>query len=117
LIASTAPLGPAGSGLAGARPASATLPLPTSQAAVSDPDGAQPAPGGSLPDPMPLAPGFSHGSLNMTPPMTVGAHMHDCPLPTTVYSQSSALTFSLRAPSDDVVAIFTATRATVAAAR
>jgi hypothetical protein len=84
---------------------------------VSDPDGAQPAPGGSLLDAMLLAPGFPHGSLDMTPPMTVGAHMRDCPPPTTVYSQSSALTFSLRAPWDDAAAILTVTRATVAVAR
>jgi hypothetical protein len=53
----------------------------------------------------------------MTPPMTVGAHMRDCPPPTTVYSQPSALISSLRAPSDDAAGILTATWDAVTAAR
>jgi hypothetical protein len=40
-----------------------------------------------------------------------------CPLATTVYSQPSTITSSLRAPSDDAAAILTATRAAVTAAR
>jgi hypothetical protein len=76
----------------------------------------------SLPDVLPdavllrsqlLVPGFPHGLLGMT----VGAHMRDCPPPMTVYSHPFALTSSLRAPSDDVVAILVATQAAVTAAR
>jgi hypothetical protein len=43
--------------------------------------------------------------------------VHSVPLPTTVYSQPSAITSSLRAPSDDAAAILAATRAAVMAAR
>jgi hypothetical protein len=144
-----------GSGLDGARPASAAPPPPASQAAVSGPDDARPAPGGSLPDVVVLsqvsaadgspdflsgalgsalsipdvlpdavllrsqllALSFPHGLLGMTPPMTVGAHMRDYPPPTTVYSQSSALTSSLRAPSDDAATILAEIGVAVAAAR
>jgi hypothetical protein len=60
-----------------------------------------------------LTPGFPHVPLD-TP---VGAPVRDCPPPMTVYSQPSAITSSLRAPSDDAAAILAATRAAVTAAR
>jgi hypothetical protein len=60
-----------------------------------------------------LAPGFPHVPLD-TPGR---APVHSVPLPTTVYSQPSAITSSLRAPSDDAAAILAATRAAVMAAR
>jgi hypothetical protein len=148
------PPSPAGSSLAGARPAagssrsfacapSGRVQPPTGLGRpLASPRRHGPPPGGqasaaagspgflssalSLPDVMPdvvllrsqlLASGFPHGPLDMTPPMTVGAHMRDCPPPTTVYSQPFTLTSSLRAPSDDVAAILAATRAAVTAAR
>jgi hypothetical protein len=60
-----------------------------------------------------LAPGFPHISLGTT----VGAHVRDSPPLMTIYSQPSAITSSLRAPSDDAAAILAATRAAVTAAR
>jgi hypothetical protein len=48
--------------------------------------------------------------------MTVGAHVRDCPPLMTVYSQPSAITSSLRAPSDEAATILLATRAAVTAA-
>jgi hypothetical protein len=49
--------------------------------------------------------------------MTIGAHVRDCPPLMTVYSQPSAITSSLCAPSDDTAAILAATRTAVTAAR
>eukprot|EP00267_Zea_mays_P051678 XP_020404662.1 uncharacterized protein LOC109944343 [Zea mays] len=60
-----------------------------------------------------LAPGFPHVPLGTT----VGAPVRDCPPLVIVYSQPSAVTSSLRAPSDDAAAILAATRSAVAAAR
>jgi hypothetical protein len=75
-----------------------------SQAAVSGPDGARPAPDVSLPDATLLPPGFLGGLLGVTPQ-------------TIVYIQSSTLTSTLRAPSDDAAAILAATQAAVVATR
>jgi hypothetical protein len=87
-------------------------------ATAPGPDGSRPAPVLSLPDAtlfrsQLLAPGFPHVPLD-TPG---GAPVRNIPLPTTVYSQPSVITSSLRAPSDDVAAILAATRAAVTAAR
>jgi hypothetical protein len=60
-----------------------------------------------------LAPGFSHVPLEMP----VGALVRDRPPPLTIYSQPSAITSSLCAPSDDAAALLVATRAVVTAAR
>jgi hypothetical protein len=60
-----------------------------------------------------LAPGFPHVPLDMP----VGPPVHDHPPPLTVYSQLSAITSSMRAPSDDAAALLVATRATVSVAR
>jgi hypothetical protein len=49
--------------------------------------------------------------------MIGGTPMRGCPLSTTIYSQPSAITSSLHAPSDDVAALLAATRAAVTAAR
>jgi hypothetical protein len=59
-----------------------------------------------------LAPGFPHVPLDTTG----GAPVRGCPLPTTVYSQPSAIISSLRTPSDDVAAILATTRAAVTVA-
>jgi hypothetical protein len=96
-------------------------PAPTQSATLASapgPDGSWPAPVLSLPDAallrsQLLAPGFPHVPLD-TPG---GAPVRSVPLPTTVYSQPSAITSSLRAPSDDAVAILAATRAAVTVAR
>jgi hypothetical protein len=96
-------------------------PAPTQSAtlaAAPSPDGSRPAPVLSLTDAallrsQLLAPGFPHVPLDTTG----GAPVRSCPLPTTVYSQLSAITSSLCAPSDDVAAILAATRAAVTAAR
>jgi hypothetical protein len=94
-------------------------PAPTQSAtlaAAPGHDGSQPAPALSLPDvallrSQLLASGFPHV------PTTSGAPVRGCPLPTTVYSQSSAIISSLRTPSDDADTILAATRAAVTAAR
>jgi hypothetical protein len=85
-------------------------------AAAPGHDGSQPAPALSLPDAallrsQLLASGFPHV------PTTGGAPVRGCPLPTTVYSQSSAIISSLRTPSDDAAAILAATRPAVTTAR
>jgi hypothetical protein len=59
-----------------------------------------------------LALGFPHVPLDTT----VGAPVRDCHPPMTVYSQPSAITSTLCAPSDDAAAILAATRAAVTAA-
>jgi hypothetical protein len=62
-----------------------------------------------------LAPGFPHVRLDMSvaPPPPV----HDRPPPLTIYSQPSAITSSLCASSDDIVALLVTTRVAVTAAR
>jgi hypothetical protein len=60
-----------------------------------------------------LAPGFPHVPLGTM----VGAPVRDCTSPMTAYSQPSAITSSLCAPSDDAAAILAATRAAVTTAR
>eukprot|EP00267_Zea_mays_P053414 XP_020406535.1 vegetative cell wall protein gp1-like [Zea mays] len=94
-------------------------PTPTQSAtltAAPGHDGSPSAPALSLPDvallrSQLLAPGFPHVTT------TGGAPVRGCPLPTTVYSQPSAIISSLRTPSDDAAAILAATRAAVTAAR
>jgi hypothetical protein len=49
--------------------------------------------------------------------MTVGVPVRDYPPPLTVYSQPSAITSSLCAPSDDIATILAATWAAVTVAR
>jgi hypothetical protein len=89
--------------------------LSATLAAAPGHDGSPPAPAFYLPDAallrsQLLAPGFPHV------PTIGGAPVRGCPLPTTVYSQSSAIISYLRTPSDDA-AILAATRAAVTAAR
>jgi hypothetical protein len=124
---------PAGSGRAGLpSPTTRPIPLPTGVASA-------PISSTSLPDPHPaaaslypgflssalslpdaalfrsqlLAPGFPHVPLDMP----VEAPVRDRPLQLTVYSQPSAITSSLRAPSNDAAALLVTTRAVVTAAR
>jgi hypothetical protein len=90
----------------------------TSARADPSPDGSRSAPVLSLPDAallhsQLLVPGFPHVPLDTTG----GAPVRGCSVPTTVYSQLSAITSSLRAPSDDAAALLAATRAAVTAAR
>eukprot|EP00267_Zea_mays_P045755 XP_020398082.1 uncharacterized protein LOC109941478 [Zea mays] len=94
-------------------------PMPTQTAtlaAAPGHDGSPPAPALSLPDAallrsQLLAPGFPHVTTTGRGPV------RGYPLPTTVYSQSSATISSLRTPSEDAAAILAATRAAVTAAR
>eukprot|EP00267_Zea_mays_P045015 XP_020397249.1 calphotin-like [Zea mays] len=67
--------------------------------------------------PLCFAPSCWHRAFHIPLDTTGGAPMHGCPLPATVYSQPSAITSSLRAPSDDAAAILAATRVAVTAAR
>jgi hypothetical protein len=93
-------------------------PTPTQTAtlaAAPGHDGSPPSPALSLPDAallrsQLLAPGFPHVT------MTGGGPVRGCPLPTTVYSQPSAIISSLRTPSEDAAAILAATRVAVTAA-
>jgi hypothetical protein len=88
-------------------------PAPTqsaSLAAAPGPDGSRSAPALSLPDAallhsQLLVPGFPHVPLDTTG----GAPVRGCSVPTTVYNQLSAITSSLRAPSDDATALLAAT--------
>eukprot|EP00267_Zea_mays_P022141 XP_008646683.1 proline-rich receptor-like protein kinase PERK14 [Zea mays] len=85
----------------------------TTLVATSGLDGSRSALAFSLPEAALLAPGFPHIPLDMIG----GTPMRGCPLSTTIYSQSSAITSSLHAPSDDAAALLAATRAAVTAAR